>query len=121
MGFYLFFTCLFATLLQHPASPIRHLLPNGTIRRACLGILVGATIVAIVLTPWGKQSGDHLDPAMPSTFYPLRKLEFWGAIFYGAAQFAGATAGVVVATFSYLSRPGTRRFATPQHFPEYTA
>jgi aquaporin Z len=24
MGLYLFFTCVFATLLQHPASPIRH-------------------------------------------------------------------------------------------------
>jgi aquaporin Z len=42
-------------------SPIRHLLPSGIVRRACFGISVGAIIVAIVLTPWGKQSGGHLN------------------------------------------------------------
>src|SRR5262245_47166367 len=60
MALYLFFTCVFATLFQHPDSPIRHLVPNATVRRACFSISVGATIVAIVLTPWGKQSGGHL-------------------------------------------------------------
>src|SRR5262245_44878996 len=99
MGLYLFFTCLFATLLQHPVSPIRHLLPNDVVRRACFGISVGATIVTIVSTPWGKQSGGHLNPAMTFTFYRLGKVESWDAIFYGVAQFAGATAGVVIATF----------------------
>src|SRR5215470_13948197 len=106
MGVYLFFTCLFATLLQHPASPIRHLLPNDNIRRAFFGISVGATIVVIVLTPWGKQSGGHLNPATTFTFYRLGKTEFWDAIFYGVAQFAGATAGVVVGTFLLLGAPG---------------
>ena len=113
MGVYLFFTCLFATLLQHPASPIRHLLPNDNIRRAFFGISVGATIVVIVLTPWGKQSGGHLNPAMTFTFYRLGKLEFWDAVFYGVAQFAGATAGVVIATLLLLGAPGnpTIRYA----------
>jgi aquaporin Z len=86
MGFYLFFTCLFATLLQHPASPIRHLVPNDTVRRACFGILIGATLVAIALTPWGKQSGGHLNPAMTFTFYRLGKMELWDATFYGVAH-----------------------------------
>lgn len=106
MGLYLFFTCVFATLFQHPVSPIRHLLPNDILRRACFGISVGATIVAIVLTPWGKQSGGHLNPAMTFTFYRLGKVEFWDAIFYGVAQFAGATAGVVIATSVLHGAPG---------------
>ena len=112
-GFYLFFTCVFATLFQHPASPIRHLLPNNIVRRACFGISVGATIVALVLTPWGKQSGAHLNPAMTFTFYRLGKVEFRDAIFYGVAQFAGATAGVIIATFLLLGAPGdpTIRYA----------
>src|SRR5260370_27874374 len=113
MGLYLFFTCIFATLLQHPASPIRHLLPNAIVRRACFGISIGATIVAIVLTPWGKQSGGHLNPAMTFTFYRLGKMEFWDAIFYGVAQFAGATAAVAIATALLLGAPGnpTIRYA----------
>jgi len=113
MGVYLFLTCLFATLLQHPASPIRHLLPNAIIRRACFGISVGATIVGIILTPWGKQSGGHLNPATTFTFYRLGKLEFWDAIFYGVAQFVGATVGVVIATLLLHGAPGnpTIRYA----------
>jgi aquaporin Z len=106
MGLYLFFTCLFATLLQHPASPLRHLLTNNIVRRICFGISVGATLVAIVLTPWGKQSGGHLNPAMTFTFYRLGKVEFWDAIFYGVAQFSGATAGVAIATALLLGAPG---------------
>lgn len=74
MGLYLFFACVFATLLQHPCSQIRHLLPSGIVRRACFGISVGATIAIINLTPWGKQSGGHLNPAMTFAFYRLRKL-----------------------------------------------
>ena len=113
MGLYLFLTCLFATVSQHPRSPIRHLLPNDTVRRACFGISVGATLVAIVLTPWGKQSGGHLNPAMTFTFYRLGKVEFRDAICYGIAQFAGAIAGVVIATVLLLGAPGnpTIRYA----------
>ena len=33
VGLYLFFTCIFATLLQHPASPIREFIVNGFVRR----------------------------------------------------------------------------------------
>src|SRR5215467_15715615 len=64
MGLYLFLTCIFATLFQHPASPIRDVFPSSIVRRAFFGISVGATIVVVVLTPWGKQSGGHLNPAM---------------------------------------------------------
>jgi aquaporin Z len=113
MGLYLFCTCVVATLLQHPSPPIRHLLPNGIIRRACFGISVGATILAIVLTPWGKQSGGHLNPATTFTFYRLGKVKFRDAIFYGVAQFAGAIAGVAIASSLLLGAPGnpTIRYA----------
>jgi aquaporin Z len=113
MGMYLFFTVLFATVLGHPVSPIRRVLPNEIVRRACFGISVGATLAAIILTPWGKQSGGHINPAITFTFYRLGKVEFWDAIFYGAAQFAGATAGVVIATLLLLGAPGhpTIRYA----------
>lgn len=81
MGFYLFFTCVFATFFQHPVSPIRHLLPNDIVRRACFGVSIGATIVVMALTPRAKQSGGHLNPAMTFTFYRLGKMGLWDAIF----------------------------------------
>lgn len=113
MGLYLFLTCAFATLFQHPASPIRHMVPNDTARRACFGISVGASIATIALTPWGRQSGGHLNPAMTFTFYRLGKVKLWDAIFYGIVQFAGATAGVALATVILRNAPGdpTVRYA----------
>src|SRR5260370_17769958 len=64
MGLYMFVTCFFATLFQHPASPIRHIIPSGILRRAFMGAAVGATVTAIVITPWGKQSAGHFNPAI---------------------------------------------------------
>jgi aquaporin Z len=58
------------------------------------------------LTPWGKQSGGHLNPAMTLTLYCLGKMEFWDAIFYGVVQFAGATPGVAIASALLLGAPG---------------
>jgi aquaporin Z len=106
MGLYLFFTCIFATLLQHPASPIRHLLPNNIVRRATFGYLGWGNHYRHRFDALGKQSGGHLNPAMTFTFYRLGKVEFWDAIFYGVAQFAGAATGVVIASSLLLDAPG---------------
>jgi aquaporin Z len=96
---YMFLTCAFATLLQHPASPVRHLISSAILRRAVMGVAVGTTVVTIVMTPWGKQSGGHFNPAMTAAFYRLGKVAFWDAVFYVMAQFAGATGGVAIAAF----------------------
>jgi glycerol uptake facilitator-like aquaporin len=120
MALYLFFTCVFATLFQHPDSPIRPLVPNDAVRRAGFGTSVGAAIVATVLTPWDKQSGGHLNPATTFTFYRLGKMEFWDAIFYGVVQFAGATAGVVIATFLLLDAPENPVIRYAATLPEST-
>jgi aquaporin Z len=96
-AFYLFSACTFATLLWHPASPVQPYLATDMVRRMLMGLGMGATIMAIVLSPWGKQSGAHFNPAVTFTFYRLRKMESWDAVFYCAAQFTGAVAGVALA------------------------
>lgn len=105
MALYIFFTCAFATLMQHPASPVRHVIASGLFRRALMGLAVGATVIAIVITPWGKQSGGHFNPAITFTFYRLGKVEFWDALFYGAAQFLGAVGGVAIAVYVLRGAP----------------
>jgi aquaporin Z len=64
-----------------------------------MGIAIGTTVVTIILTPWGRQSGGHLNPAMTIAFYRLDKVAFWDAVFYVIAQFSGATVGVAIAAF----------------------
>jgi aquaporin Z len=103
---YLLFTCCFATILQHPASPVSHLVASGILRRALMGLAVGATVAAIAISPWGKQSGGHINPAMTLAFYRLGKVARWDAWLYGAAQFLGAVSGVAMATFVLRGAPG---------------
>lgn len=105
MSVYIFFTCVFATLMQHPASPVRHLVLSSVVRRALMGLAIGATVTAIVMTPWGKQSGGHFNPAMTLTFYWLGKVAGWDALFYAAAQFSGAVGGIGVATYASRDAP----------------
>ena len=75
-GLYLFAACAVATLLWHPASPIGRHLPNDAVRRMLMGLAMGATIIAIVVSPWGKQSGAHFNPAVTFTFFRLRKWRY---------------------------------------------
>ena len=88
MGLYLFFTCVFATLLHHPVSPIRHLLPNDIVRRACFGNF-----------GWGndcRHSSDAVGQTIGRAFQSrddvhvllAGQVRLWDAVFYGVAQFA---------------------------------
>ena len=99
VGCYLLAACVFTALLQHPASIVRQVVSNNLARRALMGLLMGATTIAIVMSPWGKRSGGHFNPAITSTFYRLGKVEFWDAWFYVMAQFVGATIGVAIPRF----------------------
>jgi aquaporin Z len=109
LGLYMFFACAFATLLQHPASPVRHFISSSLARRALYGLVMGSTVIGIVMTPWGKQSGGHFNPAITFTFYRLGTVELRDALFYAAAQFSGATCGVAIAT--YVLRGATENSA----------
>ena len=115
VGCYLFAACLFTTLLQHPASAVRQSIVSGVTRRAVMGVAMGATTVAIVISPWGKRSGGHFNPAITITFYRLGKVEFWDAWFYVIAQFLGAIGGVTLASHVFggtLAHPAVRYTVT---------
>src|SRR5437763_1624951 len=58
----------FATLLQHPASPIAGVLASSGLppfaRRIPMGMAMGLTAMAIVYSPFGARSGAHMNPAI---------------------------------------------------------
>ena len=85
------------TLLEHPASPIRHALPDALVRRMLMGVAMGATAAALIYSPWGRRSGAHFNPAVTLTFLRLGKVARRDALFYGAAQFAGGVLGIAAA------------------------
>ena len=97
LGAFMLSACLFAALLEHPASPLHHAIGSPVVRRALMGLAMGLTAVAIVYSPWGKQSGAHLNPAVTLAFFRLGKIAPWDALFYALAQFTGGITGVAVA------------------------
>src|SRR6266705_234955 len=100
LGCFMISASRFTILLYHPSSPAFHAIPSDFARRSLMGLAMGLTAIAIIYSPWGKQSGAHLNPSVTFTFFRLGKVKLWDAIFYIAAQFTGAALGVfLVAQF----------------------
>ena len=89
LGGFMLSACMFATLLEHPRSRGRRAISSAFVRRALMGAAMGLTAVALIYSPWGQQSGAHMNPATTLTFFRLGKTAGWDAAFYIAAQFVG--------------------------------
>ena len=108
LGLFMISACLFTILIEHPDSPIRQLIGDPLIRRFLIGLAMGLTAIGIIYSPWGKQSGAHINPSVTLTFYRLGKVKLWDAIFYIIAQFIGALIGVLLVIsviYNLLSHP----------------
>jgi aquaporin Z len=99
LGMFMVSAVLFTALLEYPGSPLHQLLPNGTARRALIGLAMGLTAIALIYSPWGQRSGAHMNPATTLTFLRLGKVMPWDAAFYVTAQFIGGVCGVLVSKF----------------------
>jgi aquaporin Z len=96
LGLFMVSAGLCGTLLFYPHSPVVAALPDPMVRQALMGVLMGLTAIAIIYSPWGQQSGAHLNPAVTLTFWRLGKVAPWDAALYVLAQFAGGALGVLV-------------------------
>ena len=101
LGLFMVSACSFTVLLQHPGSIVRQMIPSAFLRRALTGVAMGLTAIALIYSPWGKQSGAHFNPSVTLTFFHLGKIEPWDAAFYIAAQFVGGTLGVVLSALMW--------------------
>ncbi|MEW6143434.1 MAG: aquaporin [Thermodesulfobacteriota bacterium] len=97
LGFFMISACFFVALLEHPSSPVHLAITDPMTRRMFMGIAMGLTAISIIYSPWGKQSGAHINPSVTLTFLRLGKVKMWDAVFYVLAQFAGAATGVLIA------------------------
>jgi aquaporin Z len=98
LGLFMISAFSFATLFEYHASPIRQAIANPLLRRFLMGLAMGGTAIAIIYSPWGKQSGAHINPSTTLTFYRLGKVEPWDALFYILGQFIGGALGAIVAS-----------------------
>jgi aquaporin Z len=77
-----------------------------------MGLVMGLTAIGIIYSPWGQQSGAHLNPAVTLTFWRLGKIARWDAVFYMVAQFVGSATGVL----AVLAMLGTAFADPPVHY-----
>ena len=98
LGFFMVSACAFTVLLYHPFSIVAQSIDSEIVRRALMGIAMGATAVAIIFSPPGKRSGAHINPAVTLTYLRLGKIRPCDAAFYTLFQFIGAIAGVFIAS-----------------------
>ncbi|PRY34951.1 aquaporin Z [Spirosoma oryzae] len=76
-----------------PGSIVASYVPDAMVRRFVTGFLFGSVGCLITLSPLGRISGAHLNPAVTIAFFG-RGLLPWRALFgYIIAQLAGATLG----------------------------
>ena len=97
LGLFMISACAFTVMLQHPASPVHGAIPDPFVRRLLTGLAMGTTAILLIYSPWGKQSGAHMNPAITLTFTRLGKIAPRDALAYVVAQFAGGVGGVLIA------------------------
>jgi len=96
LGMFMVAAGFVATLLEYPHSAVHEMLADADMRRGFMGLAMGLTAIGIIYSPWGQQSGAHINPAVTLTFLYLGKVAKWDAVFYIVAQFIGGTLGVLL-------------------------
>jgi aquaporin Z len=96
LGMFMISAGTIATLIEHPASPLRLAIGSDTWRRVAIGVAMGLTAIVLIYSPWGKRSGAHMNPAVTLAFLHAGRVNRWDAVFYILAQFIGGAAGVVL-------------------------
>ena len=96
LGLFMVSAAVFTTIFEYPGSPLHQAIQEPVIRRVLIGVAMGLTAVALIYSPWGQQSGAHMNPAVTLSFLRLGKIDPWDAVFYIISQFIGGTIGVVL-------------------------
>jgi aquaporin Z len=115
LGLFMMSAATMTSLLEHPASPLRTLIIDSTMRRAVMGAAMGLTAAALIYSPWGRRSGAHHNPAVTLTFFRLGKISGRDAVAYIAAQFVGGVAGIGAAAMllrPWIAHPSVNYVAT---------
>jgi aquaporin Z len=96
LGLFMVSAAVVTTAFEYPHSPLHAAIPDPVVRRSIIGLAMGLTAIGLIYSPWGKQSGAHLNPAVTLTFFRLGKIEGMDALFYVIAQSLGGLIGVLV-------------------------
>jgi aquaporin Z len=92
---------LVVTLGSAPTSPLLHAWPPFPGRLFLMGLLIGGCGALITISPPGKLSGAHLNPALSAGFWMLGKMHVKDLIGYAVSQMTGGVLGVYLAQVAF--------------------
>jgi aquaporin Z len=101
LGLFMVSAGVASTLLEAEGSPLRAAISDPFLRRALVGLAMGATAIALVYSPLGKRSGAHMNPALTLTYWRLGKIAGRDAAGYALAQTLGGIAGVALVAVAF--------------------
>jgi aquaporin Z len=96
LGGFLFVVGVVDATLFATQSPLNSAAMSDLFKRLIVGIAAGLYLIALVYSPWGKESGAHINPSITLAFLRLGKIRAFDAGFYIGAQFAGAVLGTAL-------------------------
>jgi aquaporin Z len=76
-----------------PASAVLHLIPSARLRLFVTGSMLGAAGGLVAITPLGRISGAHLNPAISLGFFAEGKMQLQDLFGYVVAQLGGGVVG----------------------------
>jgi aquaporin Z len=101
------------------ASPLAHHLHGTHLRLLVVGFFFAGSGAAVTISPIGRRSGAHLNPAVTLAFFLKRHVSWHDLIGYVVAQLTGATAGAGLAVAIWRrhdsSPPVHYAITTPGH------
>lgn len=114
LGTIMLVSVIAVAVLEVPLVPALGALDPVT-RRAVAGFCIAGTVVALVYSRWGRQSGAHFNPSVTLTFLLLGKVRPWDGAFYITSQVVGGLAGIHLAHWllgEVVARPPVRWIVT---------
>ncbi|MGW3248187.1 aquaporin [Streptomyces sp. NPDC001070] len=87
--------------LAVPGSPLARAVPSAGGRLVVDAVVSGAAVGLLILSPLGRRSGAHMNPAVSVAFWLMGALPGRDLVAYGAAQLAGSVAGVAVGRLAW--------------------
>lgn len=107
--------------LMAPSSPFA--IADTHLALAVVGVVVGAVLLGLIRSPWGRQSGAHLNPAVSVALWLMGAFPGCWVLPYAVAQLAGSLAGAGLAglVWGKAATAAPVRYAAVQPAPDWNS
>jgi aquaporin Z len=103
-AFLVFIALSAVTLNLGLGSPLAIVLPNSSARRLITGLLLAGSGSLVAISPLGKLSGAHINPAVSLAFWLQGKMHQHDLVGYIVSQLLGAALGAGLAVLIWRER-----------------